>query len=114
MPYTENPHKTFVATASIAKGKLVALTEGGVSVCNATGTAIGVADGAAASGEPVSVRLFNAGGTVEVLAGGTFAAGEAVAPNGSGAAVKQAGEAKAFGIALAAGSNGAIVEILPL
>lgn len=114
MPYTENPHKTFVAAGTISKGKLVALSETGVVVCNATGTAIGVADGSASTGESVSVRLFNAGGTVEVLAGGTFAAGEAVAPNGSGAAVKQAGDAKAFGVALAAGSNGAIVEILPL
>ena len=105
MSYFEIPRKTFVAGAAIECNTLVSLTAEGVVPCTAETLPVGVAETQAHDAEDVvGVRLINASGTVEVLCSGAVAVGDKLSP----AALP------VCGIALTAGEDGSLVEMMPL
>lgn len=114
MSYFEIPRKTFVAGAAIECNTLVSLTAEGVVPCTAETLPVGVAETQAHDAEDVvGVRLINASGTVEVLCSGAVAVGDKLSPAANGAVAKST----AFpvcGIALTAGEDGSLVEMMPL
>lgn len=80
---------TFIAGGAIAKGQAVKLSSGQVVVCSAaTDRAIGLAQIAAASGEPCEVALQ--GGGAYAKAAGTIAEGNLLGFDASGELVKVA------------------------
>lgn len=73
--------RTFYAGEALATNRLVKLKSGTtmtppeVDYADSDAEAIGVTEFAAASGDPVTVRLNNVGGTVELTAAEAFAIG---------------------------------------
>lgn len=114
MSYFELPRKTFTAAAAIECNTLVSLTADGVVPCTAEKMPIGLAETQAHDADDVvGVRLINASGSMEVLCSGTVAVGDKLSPAANGAVAKST----AFpvcGIALTAGEDGSLVEMMPL
>lgn len=97
---------TVVATAAITTNTLVTI---GGAVAAAAGTALGVADTAAAIGQAVSVSVV---GTALVTAGAAIAAGAAVEVGAAGSAVTRVTGVTVGRALSAAAAAGDLVEIL--
>ncbi|MDD5566232.1 MAG: DUF2190 family protein [Candidatus Omnitrophica bacterium] len=115
--YTDNGVKTFTAGEALARARRVKLSSGygtQVEYADAADDYIGVTLEAAASGEPVAVKLKRASpGTVEVEASVTTTAGATLYGAADGkVSVSSTGTDK-FGKGLeAASGDGAVIEAL--
>lgn len=113
--YNASGHKGYKATAALAKGLIVKLTNGeAVPAAAATDKFIGVTAAAASLGAVADVRLRSAQGTLKVLAGGNIAVGDYVTANADGKAVATTTVGQEIlGMALEAGAANDFVEVMP-
>lgn len=113
MSVNETGKKTYLAGATVAANRLVALSSGNVIHATANVQPIGVSLNGGASGAPIAVKLLNP--TVEVTASTSISAGAYVTPTTDGKAVTAGNTQEAVGIALeAAGADGDIIEVMLL
>ncbi|MDD4980694.1 MAG: DUF2190 family protein [Candidatus Omnitrophica bacterium] len=113
--YTDNGVKTFTAGEALARARRVKLSSGygtQVEYADAADDYIGVTLEAAASGEPVAVKLKrNSEGTVEVEASGIITAGATIYGAADGKVSTSSTGTDKFGKALeAASGDGAVIE----
>lgn len=113
--YNASGHKGYKATAALAKGTIVKLTNGeAVAAAAATDKFIGVLAADVSTGAMADVRLRSAQGTVKVIAGGNIAVGDYVTSNASGKAVATTTVGQEIlGMAVEAGVANDFVEVMP-
>lgn len=106
------PTKTFTAGAAIAKWARVKLSAGKLAAAGAAEQALGVIENQTfADGDIVAVRLKTAQGTLKMIAGGSISVGDAVYGAASGK-VSATANGNPEGVALTAGEDGTIIEVL--
>ncbi len=115
--YTEGPVRTYLAGSALEANRLVKLGTGAVyNTATATDDPIGVTEFKVASAEAVGIRHLNGGHTVEIECGGVITAEADVyaAADGKITALPAGnGTYRRVGIALEAGVDGAVIEVLP-
>ena len=114
--YNASGHKGFKATAALTAGTIVKLVNGEVVVATDDNDKfIGVVVADVGAGEVADVRLRSAQGTVKVRAGGNVAVGDYVTTDADGEAVATTTVgAEVLGMALEAGVDNDLIEVMPL
>jgi len=84
-------------------------TNGNTVLATADAVVIGSLQNKPKSGEAATIAI---GETVKVVAGGTVAIGDSIVANANGKGITRTTEHNIFGIALEAGSDGSVIEVL--
>ncbi|MBX3467179.1 MAG: hypothetical protein KF878_09820 [Planctomycetes bacterium] len=114
MLHVDTGTRTFIAGADLAEGQLVKLSGANtVNVCAAGEQPIGAVRNPVKSGAVVAIFLLSKQGTITVLAGGAIVANAPVMPI-NGGKVDDLATGKPIGVALSAGADNQLIEVLPL